>query len=155
MVIHADGTADVASWGRDATMASDVVSVRQNLSLIVDAGRPVDGLMSNPDGLWGSRKSQLQYTSRSGLGVDAQGRLLYAAGRDMSLGQLASALSDAGAVRAMQLDIHNQMVSFSYYRPDPGSARGVSASKLISGMQRDATRYLDADQRDFFAVQAR
>mgnify|MGYP001305107243 CR=1 FL=1 len=155
VVIHSDGTANVARWGRDATMSADVVSVRQNLSLIVDGGAPVDGLMTNADGLWGSRKSQLQYTARSGLGVDAQGRLLYAAGRDMSLGQLASALADAGAVRAMQLDIHNQMVSFSYYRPDTGSANGVSATKLISGMKRDATRYLSADQRDFFAVQAR
>lgn len=155
VVISRDGTANIAQWGRDATMTPNVVSVRQNLSLIVDAGRPVDGLTSDAAGRWGTRKSQLQFTARSGLGVDSQGRLVYAAGRDMSLVQLASALSDAGAVRGMQLDMHNPQVSFSFYRPAPGSPDGVTASKLYSAMHRDATRYLSADQRDFFAVQAR
>lgn len=155
VVITRDGTANVAQWGRDATMGPSVVSVRQSLALIVDGGRPVDGLSRDAAGRWGTHKSQLQYTSRSGLGIDSKGRLIYAAGADMSLSQLASALSDAGAVRGMQLDMHNPVVSFSFYRPDPGSTDGVSASKLYPAMHRDATRYLSPDQRDFLAVQAR
>lgn len=155
VVIRSDGTADIVEWGRDATMGPNIATVRQNLALIVDSGQPVAGLASSTGGRWGSRQSQLQFTSRSGLGVDAQGRLVYAAGAEMSLSELATALSDAGAVRAMQLDIHNQMVSFSWYRQDPSSSTGVQAAKLIESMRRDATRYLSPDQRDFFTVVAR
>lgn len=154
-VIYKDGTTDIVQWGRDAQMSREVVSVRQNLALIVDGGQPVDGLNTSARGKWGSTKSQLQYTSRSGLGVDAKGRLIYAAGRKMTVAQLASALTDAGAVRAMQLDIHNSMVSFNWYRPDPTSSNGVQAAKLIQAMKPNANRYLTSDQRDFFTVVAR
>lgn len=155
VVIRADGTADVVKWGRDAKMGSDIVTVRQSLSLIVDGGRPVDGLDNSNIALWGSNKSQFQYTARSGLGVDAEGRLIYAAGHQMSLRELADALSDAGAVRAMQLDMHNPVVSFNWYRPDPGSSLGVHATKLMESMNRSATRYLSPEQRDFFTVVTR
>ena len=155
VVIRSDGTADIVKWGRDATTGPNISTVRQNLALIVDSAQPVTGLASSTGGRWGSRQSQLQFTSRSGLGIDAHGRLLYAAGAQMSLSELAAALSDAGAVRAMQLDIHKQMVSFSWYRQDLSSSTGVQATKLIESMRRDATRYLSPDQRDFFTVIAR
>jgi hypothetical protein len=154
IVIRRDGTADVAQWGRDASMNSDIVSVRQNLDLVVDQGRPVAGLITNRAGQWGTTQSQLQYTWRSGLGIDSKGRLLYVAGRQMSLTELASALTDAGAVRGMQLDIH-PVVSFNWFRPDAASALGVTASKLVPSMHRDATRYLSPEQRDFLTVLAR
>ena len=150
MVIRSDGTADVADWGRDATLTSDVVSVRQNLALIVDHGRAASGLEADRGGRWGTTRSQFQYTWRSGVGVDALGRLVYAAGAQMTLTQLAAALVDAGAVRAMQLDIHDGVVTFNWYRPTSGNK--VSASKLFPAMQRSATRYLAPDQRDFFTV---
>ena len=155
LVVHRDGTADVADWGRDAQLTPDVVSVRQNLALIVDGGHPVAGLSSDRGLRWGTKKSQFQYTWRSAVGVDAHGRLIYAAGSQMTLVQLATALVDAGAVRAMQLDIHDGVVTFNWYRPRPGSALGVAAQKLTPSMQRSATRYLQPDQRDFIAIQAR
>ncbi|MFN8052134.1 MAG: phosphodiester glycosidase family protein [Acidimicrobiales bacterium] len=155
IVIHRDGTADVADWGRDAHMSSDVVSVRQNLSLIVDHGRPVPGLLVDRGSKWGKLKSQFQFTWRSGLGVDREGRLLYVAGRRMTLTELAAALTDAGAVRGMQLDIHSDVVTFNWFRPVAGSATAVRAAKLMPSMQLSATRYLRPDQRDFLAVLAR
>lgn len=155
IVIHRNGVADIAKWGRDASMTSDVVSVRQNLALIVDGGRAVDGLVTDRANQWGSRKSQLQYTWRSGVGVDAQGRLLYLAGRQMSLSELAQALAKAGALRGMQLDIHDNTVSFNWFRPNPSSPGTPGVEKLMPSMQRSASRYLTADQRDFLAVMAR
>jgi hypothetical protein len=152
LVITSDGAATVAQWGRDATMTPQVVSVRQNLALIVDGARPAPGLRSDRGGRWGTRKSQFQYTWRSGLGVDAQNRLVYVAGNHLTLRSLASALVDAGAVRAMQLDIHDGVVTFNWYRPT-GST--VTASKLVPAMERGADRYLVPDQRDFFALMAR
>ena len=155
VVIRADGTADIADWGRDATMGPGVVSVRQNLDLIVDRGAPVPGLLTDRGGRWGTLKSQLQFTWRSGIGIDASGRLIYAAGRQMTLTELAAVLTQAGAVRAMQLDIHDNVVSFNWYRPVAGTTDRVTAAKLTPVMPRDATRYLTPDQRDFFAVVAR
>ena len=89
-----------------------MVAVRQNLHLIVDKGRPVDALADNN---WGTTKNQVQYTWRSGLGVDAAGSLVYVAGANLNLVTLADALIQAGAVRGMQLDIHNEMVAFLSY----------------------------------------
>ncbi len=155
IVIRKDGTADIAEWGRDATMGTDIASVRQNLDLIVDHGAPVGGLLTDRAGRWGTVKSQLQYTWRSGVGIDAQGRLIYAAGHKMTLTQLATTLSQAGAVRAMQLDIHDNVVTFNWYRPVKGTKTDVVASKLTPAMTRDDTRYLVPDQRDFLAVVAR
>jgi Phosphodiester glycosidase len=152
LVISADGRATVADWGRDVTLNRSVVSVRQNLALIVDGGRPAPGLRSDRGGRWGTRRSQFQYTWRSGLGVDARNRLVYVAGNHLTLKALASAMIDAGAVRAMQLDIHDGVVSFNWYRP---SGSGVTPSKLEPAMQRGANRYLVTDQRDFFALMAR
>lgn len=155
IVIRKDGTADIAQWGRDATMGPDIASVRQNLDLIVDHGAPVKGLVTDRGGRWGTVKSQLQYTWRSGLGVDAQGRLIYVAGRKMTLTQLATTLAQAGSVRAMQLDIHDNVVTFNWYRPITGTKTQVTGSRLTPAMTRDATRYLAPDQRDFLAVVAR
>ena len=136
-------------------MGPDIASVRQNLDLIVDHGAPVKGLVTDRGGRWGTVKSQLQYTWRSGLGVDAQGHLIYVAGRKMTLTQLATTLAQAGSVRAMQLDIHDNVVTFNWYRPITGTKTQVTGSRLTPAMTRDATRYLAPDQRDFLAVVAR
>ena len=155
LVIATDGTATVGMWGRDATMSPDVASVRQNLELIVDGGVAAPGLAANADGSWGTRRQQYQYTWRSGLGVTADGALVYVAGADLTLTALAAALVDVGAVRAMQLDIHDNKDTFNIYDPAPGSADGVTAYKLLDDMQRPATRYLNPDQRDFVAITLR
>jgi hypothetical protein len=154
LVVHSNGTATVAQWGRDAKLTHDVVAVRQNLALVVDGGRPARGLDSNRGAKWGTHRSQFQYTWRSGLGVDAQGRLVYVAGNHMTLAALAHSLIEGGAVRGMQLDIHDGVVSFNWYRP-AADGHGTNASKLVSDMQRSANRYLVTDSRDFFTVLAR
>ena len=155
LVIRRDGRADVNAWPGKSALSPDVVSVRQNLDLIVDSSRPVPGLESDRGLRWGTKKSQFQYTWRSAVGVDAQGRLVYAAGSQMTLAQLATAMVDAGAVRAMELDIHDGVVTFNWYRQAPKSSLGVTGSKLTPSMQRSANRYLAPDERDFIAIQAR
>lgn len=152
LVVDKSGVATVALWGRDAHLTPDVAAVRQNLELIVDGGKPVPGLSGNPAGQWGSAKNQFQFTWRSGAGIDAQGRLLYVAGNQLTLTALADALSTAGAVRGMELDIHGGMVSANLFRPD---LAGSSPKTLTQDMPTAPDRYLAADQRDFFAVTAR
>ncbi len=152
LVISKSGRADIVAWHGGNQVPPDVVTVRQNLHLIVVGGRQAPGLISDRSHRWGTTNSQLEYTWRSGLGIDAQGRLVYAAGPKMSMGELASALIDAGAVRAMQLDIHDGVVTFNWYRDHGGKVVGT---KLMPAMQRGSDRYLMADQRDFFAVEAK
>jgi hypothetical protein len=130
-----------------------VAAVRQNLALVVDGGRPVSGLSVNAGGRWGTARNQLQYTWRSGVGLDARGDLIYVAGNSMNLTMLAAAMADAGIVRGMQLDIHSGMASFASWRTRPGGE--VQAHKLLPGMARSAYRYLSADQRDFIYLTAR
>ncbi|MDQ4097761.1 MAG: phosphodiester glycosidase family protein, partial [Actinomycetota bacterium] len=139
-------------WGRDVAPGPDVVAVRQNLQLIVDGGQPVPGLTTNANGAWGSTKNQLQYTWRSGIGVTANGSLVYVGGANMNLAALAAALTEAGAVRGMQLDIHDNMVDLFTYRHDTG---GLTPRKLLPDMPGPDTRYLVPDQRDFVAVTLR
>ena len=153
LVIDDTGAATVGQWARDVSMNPHVVAVRQNLALIVDRGRPVDGLAGNSGKRWGSYENQHQYTWRSGVGVDAAGDLIYVAGANLTLPTLALALADAGVVRAMELDIHSALVSFASWTPSlPGH---VVPTKLLPGMERPAGRYLTADQRDFFYLTLR
>ncbi len=154
VAVDRSGGVAIGSWGRDLTLSATTVEVRQNLHLIVDRGRPVAGLVDNADRLWGSRKSQLQWTWRSGLGIDAQGDLVYVAGDHFALSTLADALTQAGAVRGMQLDIHTQMVTANLLRLGPGDSRAAPA-QLLPTMTQPATRYLAPDQRDFFTVSLR
>ncbi|MDE0805320.1 MAG: phosphodiester glycosidase family protein [Acidimicrobiales bacterium] len=155
LVIYRDGHSDIGAWGTDVSMTPDVVSVRQNLELVVDQGKPVDGLKTSIDGQWGKRKYQIQYTRRSGIGITDTGALVYVAGDDLTTDTMATALSQVGAVRGMELDIHSKHPTFNFFEPSASAGSGVTASKLYPSMPRPATRYLSPDQRDFFAVVAR
>jgi hypothetical protein len=80
--------------------------------------------------------------------------LLYASGNQLTLDVLANALHAAGAVRAMELDIHKKMVVFNLFAHPPGATRPVG-QRLSPDMPGSPNRYLSPDQRDFVAVLAR
>jgi hypothetical protein len=141
LVIRADGSATVGMWGRDASLTPDVVSVRQNLGLLVDGGASLAST-----GSWGATFGHVRYTWRSGVGVDAAGNVLYAGGPGLDAQSLAQVLIQAGAVRAMELDINPQWVAFAYYT-GPGSG-----SDLLPGMNYGPGRWLSGSTRDFIAI---
>jgi hypothetical protein len=151
LVIDSSGTATVGQWGRDVRLSSTVASVRQNLTLIVDNGRPVPDLSAGGSRRWGVTLGNAVLVWRSGVGVDANGNLIYAAGAGLSISSLADLLTRAGSVRAMQLDINHTWVSYNLYSHDVTKP----ARKLLSGMALPATRYLHPDDRDFIAVYSR
>ena len=153
IVVHTDGTATIGEWGRDVTLGPDVAAVRQNLHLIVDGGQVVPGLFDDPAHQWG-KLSWLLPAWRSGVGVDASGHLLYAGGNQLTLNALAEALHQAGAVRAMELDMHNHMVTYNLFTPALGGGTPIG-HKLSPDMTESPRRYLSPDQRDFVAVYAR
>jgi hypothetical protein len=149
LVGYTDGHSDVINWQYGSTAPSSVVFARQNLPLIVNHGRPNPNLNNGIE--WGATLGNAILVWRSGIGVDSHGNLIYAAGDNETVGSLAATLVHAGAVRAMELDINSYWVSFIDY----GQPGANSPTNLLPNMTRSASRYLEPDDRDFFAVYAR
>jgi hypothetical protein len=156
-VIYRNGTATVGQWGRDVTMTANVVSVRQNLSLLVDGGQPAPGLNASDTTQWGNTLGNAIYVWRSGIGVTADGALVYVGGPGLNVTDLANLLLRAGAVRAMELDINTDWVNYSVYKPATpnGPASGANGTELLPGMTGTPTRYFQTWwARDFFTMSA-
>jgi hypothetical protein len=149
LIRYRDGSADVRAWTGGPDPGPGVEFARQNLPLIVEAGQLNPNLSDGPQ--WGATLGNAVRVWRSGVGVDARGNILYAAADNQTAASLAEILQRAGAVRAMELDINSEWVTFNFY----GSPGAGAPGKLLPDMTRDATRYLTADDRDFFAVYAR
>ena len=156
LVINQDGSANVGVWGRDFIMSPDIKAVRQNLALIVDNGQLNPALQENDTTLWGATLGNNVFVWRSGVGVTADGALVYAGGPAMSIVALAHTLQAAGAVRAMEMDINTDWVSaFTYVPQDPNTFNSpIVGSKLLGGMTHDGSQYLQQSSRDFFAFTA-
>jgi hypothetical protein len=149
IVGYASGRVDVVAWNGGADAGPNVVFARQDLPLIVNHGRVNPNLSNGPE--WGATLGNQIYVWRSGVGVDRHGNLIYAAANDQTVASLANILIHAGAVRAMELDINSEWVTFNFY----GGWGAAAPQKLLPDMTRDATRYLTTDDRDFFAAYAR
>lgn len=135
-------------------MTANVVGVRQNLRLLIDNGTIAPNVDTNPEINWGLTLGGKYYVYRSGLGITAQGDLVYVSGDALSVGTLADILRRAGAVRAMELDINPAWVSFMSYQAGNNPSNPTPHS-LLNSYQRPANRYYTPTSRDFVAVYAR
>ncbi len=140
------GSVNIESWSAGASAPADVVFARQNLPLIVTGGKPSPLL--NDSAEWGATLGNAVQVWRSGIGIDRRGDLIYAQANYQTVGSLAGILIHAGAIRAMELDINSYWVSFNSY----GAPGGREPTKLLAETERPAIRYLEPDDRDFFAV---
>ena len=155
LVIYDTGKVTVAKWGRDATMGPNVASVRQNLDLIVDQGRLSPGLQSGSTGKWGATLGNKLLVWRSGVGVTANGALVYAGGPGLSVYTLANVLLHAGAIRAMEMDINTYWVDYFFFTPPTGKpASPANGTKLLSSMNGAPNRYFEPSSRDFISMSA-
>ena len=156
-VVYKDGSATVGQWGRDVTMSPEVVSVRQNLDLLVDNGQVVPGAYNASSTAWGATLGNADYVWRSALGVTANGALVYIGGPGLNILDLGNLLVRAGAVRGMELDINTDWVNFSTYRPASatGQASAANGTELLSGMTGTPGRYFESWwARDFITMSA-
>jgi uncharacterized protein YigE (DUF2233 family) len=159
-VIYKNGSATIGAWGSDVNMTPDVVSVRQNLDLVVSGGSPVPGLNANDTSQWGFTLGNQIYVARSGVGVTKDGALVYVGGPDLNITDLANLLARAGAVRAMELDINPAWVNYAVYTPSSpkGLATPENGADLLpaADMEGSPERYFESWWiRDFFTVSAR
>jgi uncharacterized protein YigE (DUF2233 family) len=154
-VTYRNGSANIVAWGQGATMTNKVVSVRQNLDLLVNDGRAVPGLYANDTSKWGFTLGNAVYVWRSGLGITANGALVYVGGPGLNITDLANLLVRAGAVRAMELDINTDWVNFSTYKPSTalGLAAGSNGTELLPAMTGTPSRYFESWwSRDFITM---
>jgi hypothetical protein len=158
LVIYKDGHVDVAQWGREVgrDQLPAVESVRQNLDLLVDEGKPVPDLAKKD---WGAELPNSYFVWRSAWGITAEGALIYIGGPALQPGDLAQHLVNAGAVRAMQGDINPEWVTAVLYSPtEDGGCKGslgLSGPSNAGGMYAKDSRYLSTDTRDFIGVFSR
>ncbi len=157
-VIYNDGSFALGQWGRDVSMTPSVVSVRQNLVLLVDNGQIAPAAYDANSAAWGATLGGGLYVWRSAIGITANGALLYVGGPGLDIYNLANIMVRAGAVRAMELDINTDWVNFSTYQPSTpnGPASAANGSELLAGMTGTPGRYFESWwARDFFTMSAR
>jgi hypothetical protein len=148
LVIDADGSAHIGVWGQSVPTAGEkVISVRQNLLPLVSGGVPSPSV--GDVGAWGAMLGPGPAVPRSGLGEDASGNILYAAGMSLVPSDLAAGLVDGGALNAMELDINPEWIQ-AVGAPSPGGP----LAPLIPGQNRPADQYQAGWNRDFVTVLA-
>ncbi len=166
LVIYADGSVGLGAWGSDVRMTPNVVSVRQNLVPLVADGRPTPQATSRDWQAWGSTCGAascaasvpgIEHQWRSGLGITADGALVYAAGSALDPMQLAQLLVRAGVVRSMQLDINPDWPNFVSYAPRAGALAAPSNGRklLSSTVQGPSTFFESWWARNFVTMSVR
>jgi hypothetical protein len=92
-----------------------------------------------------------------GLGIAADGALVYVTGPALDPMQLAELLVSAGAVRGMQLDINPKWFVFVTYDPPAGrQASPANGSKLLTSTGQGATTFFQSSWgRDFITMSSR
>lgn len=164
LVIHADGSVDIGAWGSEVSMTPDVVAVRQNLVPLVENGQPT-AQASNPDwSVWGATCGVsscsgpgIENQWRSGVGVTADGALVYVVGPSLDPLQLAELLVQARVVRGMELDINPYWPVFATYDPPAGGAAAPSNGTSLqpASVQGPSTFFTASWARDFVTMSAR
>jgi len=155
-VIYADGKMQIGTWGSEVSMTPDVVSVRQNMTLLIDNGVINPATSSEPYSSWGVTWPGGATTNRSALGVTAKGAELFAGGVGLTVPQITQAIASAGAVRAMELDANDIYPNFSIFTPAlDAPASALNGTEVVPGFSGPERYFAASWNRDFFAAFAR
>jgi hypothetical protein len=153
VVTYSDGSTDIGSWHQGVPApGKHVVSVRQNLALLIDHGTAASTV--DCVSCWGATLGGVVDPARSALGVTADGRLIWAAGEHLTVSQLTGALLGARVVRAVELDINPEWVA-GYLYGHRGGHGPLAPVPAMAAQQGIPGQYLSPWSRDFFTVVAR
>jgi len=153
IVTYQEGATNIGAWGEGVpSRHAKVFSVLQNQHLLVDHGVAAANTVTCVQECWGGTIGYVNEVARSGLGITADGYLVWAAGEHLSPLGLARALIGEGAVRAVELDINPWWVEGYVYVHHDGAVRPVG---LVRGQRGIGGRFFAKYSRDFFAVVAR
>ena len=161
LVIYKDGTWNIGTWRTEVNINPKVAYVRQELTPLIDRG-VISAATRSWDclGVWGlTLRGAGCYEWRSGVGITATGDLVYVSANGIDPYQLAQLLQQAGAIRAMQLDINPQWMAAEYYTPGAG---GSATPHVVYTHYYSPYHYIlgsiaagTAVNRDFFAAYLR
>jgi hypothetical protein len=147
---------EMGVWGSVGfpTQGFRAISYRQNLAPLVLRGSLTPAGKAANWARWGSPLNHQAFEPRSGLGVDAQGNLIYVATMQGVLqSQVGEALIAAGAVTGMQLDINPDWpilgASFA-----PLHAAGGRFPVQLPHSEHNPSIYETGWTRDFFVALA-
>lgn len=153
IVTYADGYTDIGSWRHELPQGGrPLASVRQNLTLLIDNGRPASSL--NCLSCWGAALGGVSDPARSALGITADGHLIWAGGEHLTPAALATALLGARVVRAVELDINPEWVA-AYLYGHRGGTGPLAAVPIVPGQPGVPGQFLVPYSRDFFTIVAR
>jgi len=153
IVTYQDGTTQIGAWHEGVPASGKpIASVRQNLRLMIDHGAAAASVETCGSACWGSTLGPGPAIARSALGIDAEGRLVWAAGESLTPAELAHAMTAAGVQRAVELDINPFWVAGYLYQHH---SSGPKAIPVVPGQHGIAGMLLEPDGRDFFTVLAR
>ena len=156
IVLNRLGHWEMGTWGARGfpTVGFNPIAYRQNLTPLVVNGALTSAATSTNWQIWGSPLNNNPFQARTGLGVDANGNLIYVATMYPVLDrQVGEALIAAGAVTAMELDINPYWPILGVSRQPlhaPGGVYGV----LLAGQMHSPSVYDTGWQRDFFVALA-
>jgi len=148
LIGYRDGRIAIKIWNGGPNAGPKVAWSRQSLPPIVWHGSLNPNL--NDSSQWGFTVGHAVRVWRTGVGIDRRGNLIFAAANDMTVTSLAQILQRAGAVRAMQFDINadwHTLITYTHHH-------GLRPTQVGTSNQPDG-RYLNPDDRDFFAVYRR
>ncbi len=150
MVLTTDGHLTVEPWP-GGTPSPNIAAVRQNLDMVIQNGVVSPAVTQASASVWGKTIGNAAYVWRSGIGIRADGSVVFVVGPAMNIATLAGVLHDAGAVNAMQLDINPDWTNYiTYTHPSPGVA--IPNVLPPPNASVHANRYLQPSSRDFVAV---
>ena len=153
VVTYTDGSTDIGSWHQEVPApGKQVASVRQNLSLLIDHGRAASS--AGCDSCWGATLGGVAAPARSALGINADGRLIWAGGEQLTVAQLAGALLGAHVQRAVELDINPEWVA-GYLYGHRGGTGPLAPVPALATQQGIPGQFLAPWSRDFFTIAAR
>ena len=152
IVTYQNGMTQIGAWHAGVPAAGlKVVSVLQNLRLLVDRGVAAPTVENCVLACWGATVGGGSEVARSALGIRGDGQLVWAAGGHLSPATIVRELIGAGAVRAVQLDINPYWIAGYLYLHYPG---GPTAVPIVPGQFGIPGRYLAPHGRDFFTILA-
>jgi hypothetical protein len=153
IVTYSDGTTGIGVWRSGVpARGKRVVSVRQNLHLLINGGRPAadTGCLL----CWGATLGGVTDPARSALGITADGHLIWVGGENLTVQGLVNLLMGARVQRAVELDINPEWVA-GYLYGHRGGRGPLAPVPVLSSQPGVPGQFLAPYSRDFFTVVAR
>lgn len=147
LLMYQDGSVTLTDY-TGQTLPGSPSAIRQNGPYLIHNSIITPYVEEGID-TWGRTITNTMYTWRSGLGISADGNLIYAAGNSLLPRTLAMALLKAGAVNAIQLDINPPWVKFFVYNQ---LANGQYTATALDPSMIGWQQYLKGNSKDFFYV---